>query len=248
MRMQHAAAASPFFGADPAPPEREALLEAGRLGWLGELVRGVAHEINNPLFGILGLVDVLLGDSSRDRRARPAAPRPAERARDQAHHAFAAPVRPCRARRRGRSRCTGSPRRPSSSSAARTRTRTSSCERSYCREPLDVHGNPARLSQVFLSLLVNAQQALPGGGTVTVRLERDGEWAVASVTDTGKGIDPIHPQASVRAVHDDEGGRRARARGEPRDRPRARRRPGRRLLGRHRRSFVLRLPLAGDAS
>lgn len=56
--------------------------------------------------------------------------------------------------------------------------------------PLDVHGSPARLSQVFLSLLVNAREAVPGGGTVTVRLERDGGWAVASVTDTGKGIDP----------------------------------------------------------
>ena len=60
--MQHAAAASPFFGADSATPEREALLEAGRLGSLGELVRGLAHEINNPLFGMLGLVDVLLAD------------------------------------------------------------------------------------------------------------------------------------------------------------------------------------------
>ena len=60
----------------------------------------------------------------------------------------------------------------------------------YCREPLHVHGSHARLGQVFLSLLVNAQQALPAGGTATVRLERDGDWAVASVTDTGAGIDP----------------------------------------------------------
>src|SRR4029450_13248573 len=60
--MQYAAAASPFFGADPATPETEALLEAGRLSTLGELVRGVAHEINNPLFGMLGLVDLLLAD------------------------------------------------------------------------------------------------------------------------------------------------------------------------------------------
>src|SRR4029450_5022781 len=56
--MQSAAAASPFFGADQATPEREALLEAGRLSTLGELVRGGAHEINNPLFGMLGLVDL----------------------------------------------------------------------------------------------------------------------------------------------------------------------------------------------
>ena len=31
---------------------------------------------------------------------------------------------------------------------------------------------------------------MPAGGTATIRLERDGDWAVASVTDTGDGIDP----------------------------------------------------------
>ena len=43
---------------------------------------------------------------------------------------------------------------------------------------------------MILSLLLNAQQALPAGGTVTVQLERDGDWALARVTDTGGGIDP----------------------------------------------------------
>jgi signal transduction histidine kinase len=37
---------------------------------------------------------------------------------------------------------------------------------------------------------VNARQALPAGGVVTVRLERDRAWAVATVTDTGEGVDP----------------------------------------------------------
>ena len=56
----------------------------------------------------------------------------------------------------------------------------------YPNEPLHVRGSSARLGQIFLSLLVNAQQALPDGGTVTVQLERDGDWAVARVTDTGR--------------------------------------------------------------
>jgi hypothetical protein len=45
--------------------------------------------------------------------------------------------------------------------------------------------SPARLSQVVLSLLLSARRALPDGGVVTLRLERDGEWAVATVSDDG---------------------------------------------------------------
>jgi len=60
----------------------------------------------------------------------------------------------------------------------------------YCSEPLEARGSHARLGQVFLSLLVNARQALQAGGMATVRLERDGAWAVATVTDTGDGVDP----------------------------------------------------------
>jgi two-component system cell cycle sensor histidine kinase/response regulator CckA len=56
----------------------------------------------------------------------------------------------------------------------------------YPEEPLVVHGSPARLAQVFLTLLLNAQQALPDGGAVTVRLERDQDWALATVSHSGR--------------------------------------------------------------
>jgi len=189
--MQPAAAASPSFGADSATPEREALLEAGRLSTLGELVRGLAHEINNPLFGMLGLVDLLLADlkpgsSEHDRLLLVMQSGLEIKQLSHALLRFARlelnDIRIVSLQRVAEEaveliRCTS----PDKNVELRE---------DYSREPLEVRGSHARLGQVFLSLLVNALQALPSGGAIAIRLERDGAWAVATVTDTGDGVDP----------------------------------------------------------
>jgi two-component system sensor histidine kinase HydH len=54
-----------------------------------------------------------------------------------------------------------------------------------------VLGSRGRLKQALLNLLVNARQAMPKGGQVTLRVERDGDGRVAiRVADTGVGIPP----------------------------------------------------------
>jgi signal transduction histidine kinase len=51
---------------------------------------------------------------------------------------------------------------------------------------------PRQLTQVITNLLVNAAQAIPRWGKVTVSTEYDGEDAVIKVSDTGTGIKPEH--------------------------------------------------------
>jgi PAS domain S-box-containing protein len=53
-----------------------------------------------------------------------------------------------------------------------------------------VRGDPERLQQVFWNLLSNAVKFTPRGGRVEVSLEREGDGAIISITDTGVGIAP----------------------------------------------------------
>ena len=181
----------------PLPPdrgattsEREALLEAARLASLGELVRGFAHEINNPLFGMLGLVELLLNETEADSKAH-------ERLTlaQQSGLEIKRITHTLLAFARGETESGLIDLREAAADAIELVRCTSAGKSAelverYPDQPLRVAGDSARLSQVFLHLLVNAQQALEGGGAITVQLERDGSWAVARISDTGPGINP----------------------------------------------------------
>lgn len=54
-----------------------------------------------------------------------------------------------------------------------------------------IHGNPGKLQQVFLNLLLNAKEAMPGGGTLRVSTLANGH-VEATVSDSGSGIAPEH--------------------------------------------------------
>ena len=57
-----------------------------------------------------------------------------------------------------------------------------------------IHGNPGKLQQVFLNLLLNAKEAMPSGGHLRVATEANGtqNYVAALVADSGSGIEPEH--------------------------------------------------------
>jgi signal transduction histidine kinase len=48
----------------------------------------------------------------------------------------------------------------------------------------------SQIDQVFLNVLANAAQAIPGPGTITIETSRVGPMAVTTIADTGPGIPP----------------------------------------------------------
>jgi signal transduction histidine kinase len=54
--------------------------------------------------------------------------------------------------------------------------------------PVECH--PNRLNQVFVNLLINAAQAIPDRGTITISTACKGDAVTISISDTGTGIDP----------------------------------------------------------
>jgi signal transduction histidine kinase len=63
-------------------------------------------------------------------------------------------------------------------------------------DTLPVHGDAHRLEQVALNLMLNAAEAMPNGGQLTVRLRTESGAAVLEVADTGVGI----PQDAIDKV------------------------------------------------
>jgi CheY-like chemotaxis protein/two-component sensor histidine kinase len=61
----------------------------------------------------------------------------------------------------------------------------------HCRDDrLTVDGDPVRLAQILTNLLSNCAKYTEPGGTISLTVERDGDDAVISVSDTGMGIPP----------------------------------------------------------
>ncbi len=51
-----------------------------------------------------------------------------------------------------------------------------------------IAADPELLHRALSNLVLNAMDAMPDGGTLTLRTRREGEWGVLEVTDTGTGL------------------------------------------------------------
>lgn len=175
------------------------MVEVERLAAMGQVAAGVAHELNNPLSGIMGYSDLAL-ERYRDRPPETVAPADIGKMLGYFENVSELTVR-CRniifdMLKFARQPTEELSRQDLNALIAETLSflghQMATGEVEVVREFADglppFRGNALQMQQVFTNILVNAQHAMQGGGTVIVRTWRSGDDLVAEFSDTGCGI------------------------------------------------------------
>jgi two-component system, NtrC family, sensor kinase len=174
---------------------QELLFRSRSLSALGELGAGVAHEINNPLSGALGIVQLLIADLPAGHPARPLledlegealrirkiVQNMLRLAQRQSGH-DTAPVDLARTLDDAIELCS-----PSELAAAGI-----AVVRRYGAAPT-VRGSATQLEESFIQIVQNARNAMKKGGTLTLEVAAVEDALVrVRIGDTGGGISPEH--------------------------------------------------------
>ena len=171
---------------------RKRLTQSEKLVALGQFVAGIAHELNNPLQGVLGHLELLRVTSAFPKKLRKEVQtiyREADRAAKIVRNllVFAGSHRLVR-------RAVSLPPILQKVIALRSEAcRAADIEvvRHYGQKLPRVLSDPLLLHQVFLNIVMNAEQAIAakgGPGRIEVTTARSGDRVITTVRDTGGGI------------------------------------------------------------
>jgi signal transduction histidine kinase len=172
---------------------RTQMSRAEHLATLGELAAGLAHEIRNPLAGIAGVIEIV----GRDLPATSPAKSVVKEVRQeitQINRILTDLLETARPR---------APEIRSSDLNTTVEHAVMLARQQVLSKPIKIEFTPAdelpevdhdsdQIHQVLLNLLLNSVQAIDDSGTVRVTLLQQGDDALVTVSDTGRGIPPEH--------------------------------------------------------
>ncbi len=172
---------------------QEKLLRSEKLAAMGRLTSQVAHEINNPLYGIINTLELLrpcVPEESRRKRIHEMAISEGHRLADLIRKMLSL-SKPAEENRR------------ETDMAELLGDLLLFVEKQMKERGIEIASNfvedlprltvsPSQMRQVFLNLLQNARDAMSSGGTVTVSAEADDGVMCVDVNDTGQGIREDH--------------------------------------------------------
>ncbi len=177
------------------------VVQSERLAAMGAMIGGVAHELNNPLTSILG-VSELLQDTETNETSRKQLAMMQQQARRAAEIVqnltyFARPPAP------GKSKINLVEVVERTLNLHAYSLRKNNITVDFLKEPGMPYalGDPHQLMQVFLNLIVNAEQAIREArdkGTLRIRLARENNSVSVSFHDDGPGI----PKENIASIFD----------------------------------------------
>jgi len=170
------------------------LIHSEKMGALGRLIASISHEINNPLQSVQGCLTL-----AKEELESPLRPEKIERYLDIAEDEIERIAMIVR-RVREFYRPSGQERAPTDLhqtlesvlelSGKELQHSYVNVERIWDHAIPQIVANPDHLKQVFLNLVINAIDAMPNGGNLTIRTILDHESVGIEFTDTGLGMSP----------------------------------------------------------
>jgi len=172
---------------------QEQLLQSEKLAAMGRLTSQIAHELNNPLYGIMNTLELMkteISPTNKRRKLLDMSLSETERLADMLRKMLSFS-------------------KPDQEQQAPVNLNTILDEilllhkkqlwentikiKTTFDEALDlVYASKNQLRQVFLNMISNAKDAMPRGGTLTVTTARDTDHARVLISDTGCGIKEKH--------------------------------------------------------
>jgi signal transduction histidine kinase len=167
---------------------REELIRQERISTIGRLSSSIVHDLRNPLASIYGGAEMMMDGHLSEAQLHRIATN-VYRSSRAINDLLQELVDVSRGRTQAPEPC-----RLSEVIAAAAATQATSAEQQGVRIDADIDPTielpleRARIERVFLNLIGNALEAMPDGGCVQIRAERNGDSVVVRVDDTGPGI------------------------------------------------------------
>ena len=168
---------------------QEKLLQSEKLAAMGRLTSQIAHELNNPLYGIMNTLELLKTEIA-----------PQSKRRKVLDMALSETVRLTELLRKmlSFSKPDEEERQPTDINTIldeilllvkkQLQENTIRLSASFARDLGKVWASKNQLRQVFLNMISNARHAMPDGGTLTIKTMAKGDSIHIEITDTGVGI------------------------------------------------------------